>query len=135
MPQTDVAVPVLPARNLDETIGFYRTLGFELAYRHPELKEYVILRRGKLELQFFEWPQLDTEATFAGAYLRVSNVDQMYQFFSAARLPARGTPSMGGIKRRVWEMREFHLVDCNGNLIRVGESVVKPKRATRAAQA
>ena len=132
MPQMDIAVPILPARDLEETIGFYKGLGFAMAYRHPDLDDYIILRRDKLELQFFQWPQLDTQATFAGSYLRVSDVDAMYQSFAVARLPARGTPSLGGIRRRAWAMREFHLVDCNGNLLRVGEPIAKPKRKARS---
>ena len=133
MPQIDIAIPILPARDLEETIEFYKHLGFALAYRHPDRDDYVILRRGTLELQFFHWPQLDTQATFAGSYLRVGDVDAIYQSFAGARLPARGTPSLGGIKRRFWDMREFHLVDCNGNLLRVGEPLSKPKRKARSA--
>ena len=133
MPIVELAIPVMPARDLEETINFYDVLGFALAYRHPELVDYVILRRGRLELQFFQWPQLDTQATFTGSYLRVSAVDAIYQVFAGAGLPARGTPSLGGIRKRPWGMREFHLVDCNGNLLRVGESLPAPKRKVRAA--
>ena len=125
MPRMDIAVPILPARDLDESIEFYGRLGFQLVYRHPELKDYVIVRRAKLELHLFHWPQLDTQTTFAGAYLRVKDVDELYEAFSTARLPARGTPSMAGIKRRAWGMREFNLVDCSGNLLRVGEPIPK----------
>ena len=134
MPRMDIAVPTLPARNLEETIRFYEPLDFKLVYRHPELTEYIILRRGrKIELQFFEWPGLDTHSTFAGSYIRVDDVDAIYQSFAVARLPARGTPSLGGIKRRAWGMREFHLVDCNGNLLRVGEPIVKPAKRKAVA--
>jgi hypothetical protein len=133
MPSVDIAIPILPARDLTETMEFYKPLGFTLAYRHPELDDYVILRRGPLELHFFQWPQLEVHTSFTGSYLRVSDVDAIYQAFSAARLPARGTPSMGGIKRCAWAMREFHLVDCNGNLLRIGERIVKPRRKARAA--
>jgi catechol 2,3-dioxygenase-like lactoylglutathione lyase family enzyme len=133
MPQLDVAVPVLPARNLKETIEFYQSLGFELAYQHPVLSEYIILRLGALELQFFEWPQLDAGSSFTGSYMRVGDVDAMYQKFAGARLPARGIPSLGGIERRPWGMREFHLIDCNGNLLRVGEPVKKLGRKSKTA--
>ena len=68
-------MPILPARDLDESIEFYGRLGFQLVYRHPDLKDYVIVRRAKLELHLFHWPQLDTQTTFAGAYLRVKDVD------------------------------------------------------------
>lgn len=133
MPSVDLAIPVLPARDLSETIEFYKPLEFLLAYRHPELDDYIILRRGPFELQFFQWPDLDIQTSFTGCYLRVSDVDAIYQSFAGARLPARGTPSLGGVKRCVWGMREFHLIDCNGNLLRVGEPIAKPKRKARSA--
>ncbi len=101
MPSVDLAIPVLPARDLSETIEFYKPLEFLLAYRHPELDDYIILRRGPFELQFFQWPDLDIQASFTGCYLRVSDVDAIYQSFAGARLPARGTPSLGGVKRCV----------------------------------
>ena len=133
MPSNDIAIPIMPARDLAETIDFYKALDFALAYRHAELDEYIILRRGPLELQFFQWPDLDIQTSFTGCYLRVADVDAIYQSFAGARLPARGTPSLGGIKRRAWGMREFNLVDCNGNLLRVGEPIAKPKRKARAS--
>ena len=133
MPSVDIAIPVLPARDLAETIDFYRPLEFALAYRHPELDNYMILRRGTFELQFFHWPSLDIQTSFTGCYLRVSDVDAVYQSFAGARLPARGTPSLGGIQRRDWGMREFHLVDCNGNLLRVGELITNRQRKAGSA--
>ncbi|MSQ52021.1 MAG: VOC family protein [Betaproteobacteria bacterium] len=133
MPSIDIAIPTMPARDLAETIDFYKTLDFMLAYRHPDLDDYVILRRGPLELQFFQWPDLNIQTSFTGCYIRVNDVDAIYQSFAGARLPARGSPSLGGIKRRAWGMREFHLVDCNGNLLRVGEPIAKPKLKARAS--
>ena len=131
MAQVDIAVPVLPARDLQETIQFYERLGFKNAYRHSVLAEYVVLRLGVLELQFFEWPKLDTSGSFTGCYLRVADVDALYQAFANARLPARGIPSMGGIESRPWGMREFHLIDCNGNLLRAGEYIKKPRAGSQ----
>ena len=133
MLRNDIAIPIMPARDLAETIDFYKALDFVLAYRHAELDDYIILRRGSLELQFFQWPELDIQTSFTGCYLRVTDVDAIYQSFAGARLPARGAPSLGGIKGRAWGMREFNLVDCNGNLLRVGEPIDKPKRKARAS--
>ena len=118
----DVAVPTLPARDMDATIAFYGQFGFEPVYRTPDPEGYVILRRPEgLEIHFFRWPELDPERTYTGCYLRVSNVDALYGEFAAARLPARGIPSLGGIEKKFFGMREFRLIDPNGNLLRVGE--------------
>ena len=60
------------------------------------------------------------------AYLRASDIDALYRDFSIARLPARGIPSLGGIEKKFYRMREFRLVDPNGNLLRVGEPLSTP---------
>jgi catechol 2,3-dioxygenase-like lactoylglutathione lyase family enzyme len=125
---TEVAIPTLPAKNIEETIVFYDGLGFKLALRIQDPQEYIILRKGSLELHFFPWPELDPTSNFSGCYMRVSDVDVLYEGFSAARLPARGIPSLGGIERKFYDMREFRLVDPSGNLLRVGEQMKKPAK-------
>lgn len=131
MAQAGLAIPTLPSRNLDETVAFYGVFGFESVFRTPEPGGYVILRLGGLELHFFHWPELNPGATYSGCYLRVSDVDAMYEQFAAARLPARGVPSLGGIEKKFYRMREFRLVDPSGNLVRVGEEMKRP-RSVRA---
>jgi catechol 2,3-dioxygenase-like lactoylglutathione lyase family enzyme len=119
----DIAVPTLPARDMEATLAFYGGLGFEAVYRTPDPEGYAILRLGTLELHFFRWPGLDPESTYTGCYLRVSNVDKLYSQFAAARLPARGIPSMSGIEKKFFGMREFRLIDPDGNLLRIGEPI------------
>lgn len=122
----DVTIPTLPARDLDETVAFCGLLGFRPVFRIPDPEGYAIVRRDDLELHFFRWPGLDPQTNYAGCYIRVSNVDETYRAFAAARLPARGIPSLGGIEKKFYKMREFRLVDPNGNLLRVGEEVPDP---------
>jgi catechol 2,3-dioxygenase-like lactoylglutathione lyase family enzyme len=131
MAQSGLAIPTLPSRSLDETIDFYGVLGFKAVFRTPDPGGYVILRLGTLELHFFHWPELNPGATYSGCYLRVSDVDATYEQFAAARLPARGVPSLGGIEKKFYRMREFRLVDPSGNLLRVGEEMKRP-RSVRA---
>ncbi len=95
-------------------------------FRIPDPEGYVIVRNHLLELHFFHWPGLDPSTNYAGCYIRVSDIDAVYGAFSAARLPARGIPSLGGIEKKFYRMREFRLVDPNGNLLRVGEELEKP---------
>jgi catechol 2,3-dioxygenase-like lactoylglutathione lyase family enzyme len=128
----EIAIPSMPTRDVDETIEFYDGLGLKLALRVPGERDYIIVRDGPLELQFFHWPDLDPASNYAGCYIRVADADVLYQKFSALRLPARGIPSLGGIEKKFYSMREFRLVDPSGNLLRVGEELKKPAR--RAAQ-
>jgi catechol 2,3-dioxygenase-like lactoylglutathione lyase family enzyme len=121
MAKADVTIPTLPARDLDQTIAFYGDIGFKTVYRVPDPEGYVIVRRGTLEIHFFLWPGLDPASNYAGCYIRVSDVDALYGACSAARLPARGIPSLGGIEKQFYKMR---LVDLNGNPA-VGREEVK----------
>ena len=131
MAPLDIAIPTLPARNVEETVAFYDRLGFKMVFRTPDEEGgYAILRRGSFELHFFLWPDLDVESNYTGAYLRVDDVDSLYEEFTAARLPARGAPSLGGIEKKFYSMREFRVVDPNGNLLRVGAAMKKPLRAS-----
>ena len=128
MALSDIAVPTLPARDIDETIAFYSPLGFEAVYRTPDPEGYVILRRISVEIHFFRWPDLDPAANYSGCYLRVTDVDRFYRDFAGARLPARGIPSLSGIEKKFFGMREFRVVDVNGNLLRVGEALPQRSR-------
>jgi catechol 2,3-dioxygenase-like lactoylglutathione lyase family enzyme len=127
----DLAIPTLPSRDLDKTIAFYQPFGFEVPFRHPDPEGYIIMRYGTIEMHFFHWPQLDPSASLSACYLRVSDVDALYQNFASARLPARGIPSLGGIERKFYGMREFRLIDPDGNLLRVGELARKPGSPAR----
>ena len=50
---TDYAVPILPSRNLRETLEFYERLGFENRGAPPEEWDYLIVGRGRIGLHFF----------------------------------------------------------------------------------
>jgi catechol 2,3-dioxygenase-like lactoylglutathione lyase family enzyme len=121
MKSSDLAIPILPSRSLQSTLAFYRRLGFE-----GELVEgdaYAILSRGDLELHFFPHTELVPAESWAGCYLRVADVETLHKDFVAAGLPARGIPRMDAIENKPWGMREFAIVDEDGNLLRVGQVV------------
>ena len=119
----DAAIPILPARSLDETIAFYARFGFAVGYRQDEPEPYAILGRGLVELHFFAFADLRPADSYAGCYLRVTDVDKVHADWSALGLPEAGIPRLTGVRDESWGMREFALVDPNGNLIRVGEQI------------
>jgi catechol 2,3-dioxygenase-like lactoylglutathione lyase family enzyme len=120
----DVAViPVLPARDLDATIRFYGALGFSLVYEQEAPDPYAILELHGEELHFFEHRALDPTTSITGCYLRVTDADALFRVWSTLGLGPTGLPRIGEIADRPWGMREFHLVDPSGNLIRVGHPI------------
>lgn len=118
MPATDLAIPILPSRSFERTQAFYGKLGFEGGAVSPD---YAILRRGPIELHFFLHPDLAPADSWAGCYLRLADVDSMYMDFAEAKLPAQGIPRMDRLENKPWGLREFAVIDEDGNLLRIGQ--------------
>lgn len=120
MPDRDLAIPILPCRSATDTVNFYRSLGFEGA-AHEFDANYVILRRGDVEVHFFVHTALDPATSSAGCYIRVSDVESWYRDCSNVGLSRSGIPRLDILENKPWGLREFALVDSDGNLLRVGQ--------------
>lgn len=120
MPPSDLAIPTLPSRSVTDALAFYRRLGFDGTIWGAPYR-YAILRRGTLELHFFTDTDLRPTESSAGCYLRVEDVEATYRAFAAADLPRAGIPRMDALDNKPWGMREFAIVDPDGNLLRIGQ--------------
>ncbi len=120
MQPTDLAIPILPSRSIAATVAFYRPLGFE-GGAHAFDSSYAILRRGTIEIHFFTHTALVPAESSAGCYLRVQDVESIYRACAAAQLPQRGIPRMDALEDKPWGLREFAVVDPDGNLVRIGQ--------------
>jgi catechol 2,3-dioxygenase-like lactoylglutathione lyase family enzyme len=120
MQQSDLAIPTLPCRSVGATVAFYRALGFE-GGAHEFNGDYAILRRGTVELHFFTHNELVPAESSAGCYIRVADVETIYHACASARLPDAGIPRMDTLADKPWGMREFAIVDPDGNLLRIGQ--------------
>jgi catechol 2,3-dioxygenase-like lactoylglutathione lyase family enzyme len=125
----DLAIPILPCRSVAATVAFYRRLGFE-GGAHASDERYAILHRGPVELHFFAHEDLVPADSFAGCYLRVSDVEGVHRAFAAAQLPRAGIPRMDALEDKPWGLREFAVVDPDGNLLRVGQVIDVERRVT-----
>ena len=124
MEQNDIAIPTLPSRSVNDTLAFFEKLGFQgKIWGDPYA--YAILRRGPVELHFFTHKDLDPAESSAGCYIRVSNVESIYQDFALAKLPGKGIPRQDALEDKPWGMKEFAVVDPDGNLIRIGQTLTK----------
>jgi hypothetical protein len=106
-------IPVLASLDLDQTQEFYvGQLGFaQIVYREDN---YLIVRREEMELHF--WlanDRIHPENT--SCYIRGGQVAALY-----AEFRARGVPKLSDFSVRPWNMKEFHLHDPHGNLLRFG---------------
>jgi hypothetical protein len=118
----EYAVPILPSRELDETLSFYQRLGFELRGAPIERFRYLIVGRGSVELHFWEAPEVDPLTTDFSCYVHVRDADALYSEWERIGLPS--DPKTGSRLVPPWDtdygLREFALVDPSGNLVRIG---------------
>lgn len=122
MEQNDIAIPILPSRSVKETLAFFRRLGFDgKIWGDPY--GYAILTRGPVELHFFTHKELRPAESNAGCYIRVSDVETIYRAFASAELPQKGIPRQDALTDKPWGMREFAIVDPDGNLLRIGQKL------------
>ncbi len=121
MQQHDIAIPILPSRSLSKTLVFYQQLGFE-GRTLGVGDSYAVLQRGSVELHFFLFEGLDPAASSFGCYLRVLDVESIRDAFSLSRLPGKGIPRMDALESKPWGMKEFAIVDPDGNLLRIGQA-------------
>jgi catechol 2,3-dioxygenase-like lactoylglutathione lyase family enzyme len=121
MQENEIAIPILPSRSLNDTLAFFRRLGFKGEIHG--YGDYAIIRRGTVELHFFTHRELVPAESSAMCYIRVSDVEGVYRAFASAELPRRGIPRMDALEDKPWGMREFALVDPDGNLIRIGQTL------------
>ena len=122
MSSPEVAIPILPSNSIDATAAFYRRLGFE-GGAHQHDSRYAILRRGGIELHFFEHRTLIPAESYAGCYIRVTDVESIYHAFSSSGLAGSGIPRVDKLENKPWGLREFAVVDPNGNLLRIGQVI------------
>lgn len=120
----DLAIPILPSRSVSATTAFYQQLGFE-GGPHEFDNGYAILRRGAVELHFFTHKELVPAESSAGCYIRVMDVESFYQSCLPSELRSRGIPRMEALEDKPWGLREFAIVDPDGNLLRIGQIVAK----------
>jgi catechol 2,3-dioxygenase-like lactoylglutathione lyase family enzyme len=122
MERLDLAIPILPSRSIAATVAFYLHLGFE-GDAHAFDQNYAILTRGAIELHFFKHTTLQPAESCAGCYIRVADVEDIFQAFSRSSLPSKGIPRMDTLEDKPWGLREFAVVDLDGNLLRIGQII------------
>ncbi|WP_428328276.1 bleomycin resistance protein [Mucilaginibacter sp.] len=110
------AVPILASLNEEESIKFYtQKLGFTF---YSSWEGYLILGRDKINLHL--WPCKDAEiAKNTGCYINVTNVDKLYAEYE----PIGVIHPNGALQEMPWKMKQFSILDNNGNIIHFGEEM------------
>jgi len=120
---SDQAIPILVSRDIPKSVEFYQKLGFESTYPVDSTADYAILCRGALEIHLSFFPDIVPSESYLACYLRVTQVDELFQELQALELPTEGIPRIGFLEDKPWGMREFYIVDPDGNLLKIGQVV------------
>jgi len=106
-------VPILPALNIQKTILFYRD---KLNFTILNYGNYIVAYNKNAELHFYK-SEDEYLCRNSGCYILVSNIEDFYASLSAKDLIRPD----GKLEAKPWNMKEFSILDNNGNLIRFGE--------------
>ncbi len=109
------ASPKLLTRDLARTADFYmQHVGFEISSMYGD---YLIMRRGDVSLHFGLWPETDPKTNQCSAYIYVRGVDTLYEQCKAEGILRQNA----WLQDHPYGMRDFSLIDPDGNLLTFGE--------------
>ena len=109
------AIPVLASLNIDKTVTFYKEkLGFnKIGWKD---KNYAVIGRDKVEIHFWKCNnKIHPENT--SCYIQVEDVDELYEEMKIAGVVHPNGP----LQNQPWGMREFAILDEDGNMIKFGQ--------------
>ena len=106
--------PVLSSLDINATVEFYESkLGFKASFVE---ENYAVLQRDKVILHF--WLCHDKEIpALMSCYVDVLDIDVLYEEMKAAGV----LHPKSVLSDTKWDMREFAILDGDGNLIRFGQ--------------
>ena len=120
MDKDTAVIPIMLSHNLDETIIFYRNLGFAFEDLRPH-NQYLIATFEDIEIHFQSNENLDIFTNNSMCYIRMKNAKLLFNKWQEIGLPRNGIPRMDNMSLKPWGMYEFAIIDPSGNLIRIGK--------------
>ena len=109
--------PILQVTNLQRAIDFYtQVLGFEKGWTAGEPVDRCSLCRDSVEIML----EVDAAPALSKVHIYVNGVDEYY-----ARVTAGGAKVIYPLADRFYGMRDCRLEDPDGNVVILGESLVK----------
>jgi hypothetical protein len=110
-------IPKLPMRNKSLTKRYYLNfLGFE---ELGDFGNYLMVKRGGIEIHFFEFIELNPKENFGQVYVRVNEIDKLYKELLDRNVPIHPN---GNLEDKSWGQKEFSLLDPDNNLITFGQN-------------
>lgn len=113
--------PKLPMRNKAITKDYYiNQLGFK-QLGSKDYDGYLMLQKDKVEIHFFEFKDLNPKENYGQVYIRIDNIDQLYQDLLDKKTAIHPNGKLG---IRPWGQKEFALLDPDSNLLTFGQDAL-----------
>jgi hypothetical protein len=107
------AVPKLASLNIQRSIAFYEKLGFIKTALYPD---YGIVEQDAIQIHF--WLTTDSAIPKAtGCRINVSGIDALFADYSKLGVIHPNDP----LAMKPWGLREFSILDVDGNLVTFAE--------------
>ena len=110
-------IPKLPMCDKLRTKEFYLDqLSFELL---ADYGDYILIKKEGIEIHFFEFKSLNPIENYGQVYIRVTEIDKLYNMFLGNAVPIHKN---GHLEAKPWGQKEFSLLDPDSNLLTFGEA-------------
>lgn len=116
----ETTIPLFPCKSLDDTLEFYKALGFVITHEQRTPYLYGAVRQGGLELHFSRLSMYGAKNAFGTCLVFVPDVSLHHHSFSDAlrtkygKIPTFGFPRITRLRKG---QTRFKLFDPSGNLI------------------
>jgi catechol 2,3-dioxygenase-like lactoylglutathione lyase family enzyme len=117
--------PILPCRELDESIAFYETLGFKRTYRQVRPNPHAVVALEDIQIHLFGMDGFNPTESYGSVIVVVPDPDSLYHDFAArlrktyGKLPVAGIPRITRPRKKYGTVRGFSVVDPGGNWLRI----------------
>ncbi|NUM48570.1 MAG: VOC family protein [Anaerolineales bacterium] len=119
--------PILPCRELDETIAFYETLGFKRTYRQLRPNPSAVVALEDIHIHLFGMEGFNPADSYGSVIIVVPDPDSLYHTFATrlrerfGKLPVTGIPRILRPRKRFGTVRGFTVIDPGGNWLRISK--------------
>jgi len=131
---TEKTIPRLMAPSIQPVADFYTALGFKITFQQTAPYQFLSVRRGGIELNFYGDKVFDPMTSSHGCLVDTDDVDQLYALFTKGlqdafgSVPVQGVPRMGVLADTSYGVRQFLITDPGGNTIQVAQPISEDVR-------
>lgn len=121
MEQSSISVqPMIPSENVDESVIFYKALGFEIVRDETFPYRFAEVRDGDLWLMTSSYAQFGGRKAFGALIVNVTDLGEFHDRFAMNLRNNLGTVPLSGLPRLTRRSRDgsqFRLFDPFGNML------------------